>query len=121
MGVGAVNNETMALKLLSMEKEIAGLKQAKRAGLLMRSYQWTGSSLTPGRYRITFTGAPKVFPALVIFHANAVVSPFLPETIEQGGQNVYICVFDVASQSPFNIAITSTSAIASVTRIGNIT
>lgn len=115
-----MNNETMALKLLAMKKEIADLKQAKRAGLLMQSYQWQGSSLTPGRYQITFAGEPKVFPALVNFHGNAVISPFLPEIIQQGGQDVYMCYFDAASQSSFNLAITSTSQITSVTRIGPI-
>lgn len=99
----------------AIKAEILALKQAKRAGLLMRSYDWSDEDLDPGTYQIVFEGEPQVFPCISLFSGTAIVTPFIP-VVEDG---VYSQRFLILGNASANLHIISTSPIASVTRLNS--
>lgn len=101
---------TLFERLAGMRAELLDLKQAKRAGLLMRCYTWTGDQMPPGKYMIHFVGEPKVEPIISLFYGQT-----RPTAYEATGSGVtYTQYFQMFGNAPADLTIISTSPIASV-------
>lgn len=93
--------------------EVQALKQAKRAGLLMSGYSWTGESLDIGNYQITFEGEPQVFPCISLF-CSAPITPFTPVVNNGVATQRFLMLGNARS----DVRIISTAPIKSVTYLG---
>lgn len=106
--------ETLEHRVKRLKEELAALKQAKKVGLLLKSYSWDSGdnyNWQNRNYKITFGGGK--FPVIAHFNDLGVITAFSP--YEEGGNTVQI--FNYQSIGVNRIIIVSTRPILSVVPI----
>lgn len=102
-----MHNDTLQQEMIRLERMIHDLKQAKNAGTLVKTFNYSDTSAdssSPGIHKITY--ADGSMPIITEIYAGTSITLFTPEGNEQ--------YYYVISQGVADVMIISTRPIVSV-------